>query len=56
MSWLPSIEKLDPKQRSTVDFVVAQDDTGLQIESVGCVKSSDRILKDCRRNRGGVVR
>ena len=26
MSWLPSIEKLDPKQRSTVDFVVAQDE------------------------------
>jgi ABC-type molybdenum transport system ATPase subunit/photorepair protein PhrA len=23
---LPSIEKLDPKQRSTVDFVVAQDE------------------------------
>lgn len=48
MSRLPVVKKLDLKQRALVNFVVMQDDTGLQIESVGCVKSSDRILKDCR--------
>lgn len=56
MSWLPSIEKLDPKQRSTVDFVVMQNDAGLQKESAGIGKASDRVLKDCRGNRGGFVR
>jgi hypothetical protein len=56
MSWLPSIEKLDPKQKALLNFVVMQNDTGLQKESAGIGKASDRVLKDCRRNRGGVVR
>lgn len=56
MSWLPSIEKLDPKQRALVNFIVMQDDTGPQRESVGSGKACDRVLNDCRGNRGGIVR
>lgn len=47
MSWLPSIEKLDPKQKALVDFIAMQNDTGLQRESAGSGKACDRALKDC---------
>lgn len=54
MSWLPVVKKLDPKQRALVNFVVMQDDTGLQIESVGCVKSSEEFLRTVEENEEGL--
>jgi hypothetical protein len=48
MSWSPSIEKLDTKQKALLNFVVMQNDTGVQRESAGIGKACDRVLKDCR--------